>query len=47
VKTVRVNRYGYINTAISRPGSRDLVRLLWMDNGTERTSREAKVERST
>lgn len=46
VKTVRVNRYGYINTAISRPGSRDLVRLLWMDNGTERTSREAKVERT-
>jgi hypothetical protein len=46
VKTVTVNKYGYINTTIKRPGSRDLVRLLWSDSGTDRTSREAKVEKS-
>jgi hypothetical protein len=46
VKTVTVNKYGYINTKIKRPGSKDLVRLLWSDSGTDRTSREAKVEKS-
>lgn len=45
VKTVKVNKYGYINTAIKKPGRRDLVRLLWIDRGTEFTSREAKIEK--
>jgi len=44
VKTVTVNRYGYINTTISRPGNKR-VRLLWNDRGTQRTSRVAKVEK--
>ena len=46
VKTVTVNKYGYINTAIKRPGSRDVVRLLWENGGSSFTSREAKVEKS-
>jgi hypothetical protein len=47
VRTVRVNRYGYINTSIRRPGSRDRIRLLWEGpNNQQFMSREAAVERS-
>jgi hypothetical protein len=46
VKTVTVNRYGYINTTITRPSSGN-IRLLWTaPDGTKFTSREARVERS-
>jgi hypothetical protein len=46
VKTVTVNKYGYINTTITRPRT-GVVRLLWTaPDGTQFTSREAKVERS-
>jgi hypothetical protein len=45
VKTVTVNKYGYINTAIPRPRSGN-IRLLWTaPDGTQFTSREARVER--
>ena len=46
VKTVTVNKYGYINTTITRPRT-GFIRLLWTaPDGTQYTSREARVERS-
>jgi hypothetical protein len=44
VKTVRVNRYGYIDQKIAKP--RGSVRLLWKSpDGQDLTSRVAKVDK--